>query len=187
MIAKKISIIVTSLIITLVFASPALAQGPGGAEVVFGNDLRVENETTLNRDVVVFGGRLILDNTSKIKGDVAVFGGNVDIQGTLDGDLVVFGGNVNVTGTVDGDMGLVGGNAKLGETAVVKGDIGLVGGQPEIAEGAVVEGEIRGPNRFDFEYGSGKHDDDEGPPVPPAPPMRDFPRDGFGVSGFSAG
>lgn len=180
---KNILSTMLSLLLLLVFATPVFAQGPSGAQVVFGNNLDVENETTLNRDVVVFGGQVFVDETSKINGDMAVFGGNVDIQGAIDGDTIVFGGYVTVDGTIDGDIGLVGGNISLGETAVVKGDIGLVGGQPDIAEGAVVEGEIRGPNQFEYEYGDQRSDDDGGfIPTPPAPPVApDFP---FG-NGFS--
>lgn len=185
---KKIFIILLSLLLSLVFAAPAFAQGPDGAQVVFGNNLEVTNETTLNRDVVVFGGMVLVDETSQINGDMAVFGGNVDIQGVVDGDMIVFGGNVSVSGTIDGDVGLVGGNINLGETAVVKGDIGLVGGQPNVAEGAVIEGEIRGPNQFDFEYGPGHRNDEvdgpAAPPIPPVPPVPDFPQSGSGFLGL---
>lgn len=147
------------LLLAFAWVSPALAQGPDGDQVVFGDNLVLKAEEKINGDVVVFGGNVTIPASSQI-----------------DGDLVVFGGNATVDGTVTGDIGMIGGNINLGKTAVAKGDIGILGGEAEIAEGAKVEGEVHRLNRFSF-------DDDEGftlPPIstvapdapaPPAPPV----------------
>ena len=180
---KRIFIIVVALMIPLIFATPAFAQGPDG-RVIFGDNFVLETEETFDGDLVVFGGNVTTRTGSEVDGDMVVFGGNADIQGDIDGDMVVFGGNVDINGTVDGDIGAIGGNVNLGEKAVVKGDIGLVGGQVNRAEGSVVEGEVQGINEFDYDFGDGRHDDKDefSGIVPPVSPP-DFPGSSR-VSGF---
>lgn len=159
---QKILITVLSLILTLLFATPALAQnGPEGDQVVFGRDFTLQPE-------------------EEIKGDVVVFGGNVTISAgsELDGDLVVFGGNAKIDGTVTGNVGMLGGKATLGETAVIEGDIGLVGGEVERAKGAVVEGRIEGLStsgeEVDEVYEEGEKEGITSP-IPPTPPASPVP------------
>jgi cytoskeletal protein CcmA (bactofilin family) len=144
----KFLTITLSVILSLFFATPVLAQGPNGDQVIFGQNFTLQAE-------------------EKIRGDVVVFGGNVTIHkgGEIDGDLVVFGGNTEIDGTVTGDIGMIGGNIELGETAVVEGDIGLLGGEIERAEGAVVKGRVQDLSRWSF-------GDDEAfsiPPIVPSP------------------
>lgn len=154
---RKLLIIILSLTLSLIFATPALAQGPAGAKVVLGDNLVLEGEQTLNRDVVVFGGNV-----------------SVDASSTINGDLVIFGGNATINGTINGDIGLIGGNINLGDTAVVKGDIGLVGGQANVADGAVVEGRLQGFNQFDYDYDR-EGGDKEPSPIPAVPPVPSIP------------
>ena len=172
---RKILFIVVALIVPLIFATPAFAQGPDG-RVVFGDNFVLEAEKTHDGDLAVFGGSVTTEPASEIDGDMIVFGGNADIQGDIDGDMVVFGGNVDINGTVDGDIGAIGGNVNLGENAVVKGDIGLVGGRVNRAEGSVVEGDVQGINEFDYDFGGGDKHNDESPgvvpPVAPPPSVR---------------
>jgi hypothetical protein len=156
---RKILISLLSLILLLTFTTPALAQGPDGAQVVFGSNFVVESEQTLNRDLVVFGGNVTIEESSRVEGDV-----------------VVFGGNVQIDGLVDGDIGLIGGNITLSETAVIEGDIGLVGGSPHIEDGAEIRGDIQSLTNFGYDYdhrrGDDDDDDDEGNPmVSPVPPV----------------
>jgi hypothetical protein len=146
--------VILALVSAFTWPTPALAQGPRG-------------------DQVVFGDNLVLEAEEKIEGDVLVFGGNVTMPASsqIDGDLVVFGGNADVDGTVTGDIGMIGGNINLGKTAVVKGDIGFLGGNADIAEGAKVEGDVTSLNRFGWDH-------DEGfsvPPIPPVPPVSPVP------------
>ncbi len=150
----KLFVMALSLILLLVLAPPALAQGPGeDNRVVFGSNFTLAAEQTVDGDVVVFGGNATLEKSSKIKGDLAVFGGNINIDGAVEGDIAAIGGNVN-----------------LGESAVVEGDIALLGGQATVADGAVVEGSIVKP--FD---GGFQHDfrfpEPPAPPSPPVPPQ----------------
>jgi hypothetical protein len=146
-------IFILPLILAFVWTSPALAQGPVGDQVIFGDNLVLEAEENIKGDVVVFGGNVTMPPSSQINGDLVVFGGNADIDGT-----------------VTGDIGMIGGNVKLSETAVVKGDIGLLGGNADVAEGAIFEGTVQSFNRFGFGDGEGFTI----PPIPsvvPAPPI----------------
>lgn len=165
---RKILTLILSLVLLFSFASPAFAQEPDGAQVVFGENFTLEAEKTLDRDLVVFGGDVTLEKSSQVEGDV-----------------VVFGGNVQVDGTIDGDVGLIGGNITLGETAVVEGDVGLVGGTPHIVSGAVIEGEIHSLTNFGYDYGDHHWNDDDDdndeepaqavPPVPTIPAVPTVP------------
>jgi hypothetical protein len=156
-------ILIIPFLIACAWAPPALAQGPGG-------------------DQVIFGDNLVLKAEEKIKGDVVVLGGNVTMPASseINGDLVVFGGNADIEGTVKGDIGMIGGNINLGKTAVVKGDIGLLGGEADRAEGATVEGDIQTLQRFGFGDGEGFTVPPIPsvapiPPVPPVPPVAPIP------------
>jgi cytoskeletal protein CcmA (bactofilin family) len=133
---------------------PALAQGPNGDQVVFGDNLELKAEEKINGDVLVLGGNVTIPKGSEINGD-----------------MVVLGGNVHIDGTVTGDIGLIGGNITLSKTAVVKGDIGLLGGKADVAEGATVEGQVQSFNRFVFGEGEGFTI----PPIPPASPVPPIP------------
>jgi hypothetical protein len=154
---KLITLILPLLLATIsLFAltPPALAQGPNGDQVIFGDNLELKAEEKINGDVLVFGGNVTIPKGSEINGD-----------------LVVFGGNANIDGTVTGDIGMLGGNVILGTTAVVKGDIGLLGGDADVAEGATVEGQVQSLNRFVFGEGEGFTI----PPIPPASPVPPIP------------
>ena len=50
---RRIFVILIGLMIPLIFAAPAFAQGPDG-RVVFGNNYTLEAEETLNGDLAVF-------------------------------------------------------------------------------------------------------------------------------------
>jgi cytoskeletal protein CcmA (bactofilin family) len=142
------------LFLLLALAPPALAQGPDGGRVIFGNNFTLEAEQTVEGDVVVFGGNVTTEKSSTIEGDLAVFGGNVNINGQVEGDIAAIGGNVN-----------------LGETAVVEGDIALLGGQANVGDGAVVEGSIVRPFNGGFDTKFSHDFDFPEPPAPPKPPI----------------
>jgi hypothetical protein len=83
---QKILITILSLMLMLLFATPALAQdGPEGDQVVFGRDFTLPAEQTVEGDVVVFGGNVIISAGSEVDGDLVVFGGNANINGTVTG------------------------------------------------------------------------------------------------------
>jgi hypothetical protein len=185
MMKKKMFIIPIAFIFTLIFATPAFAQGPAGAQFILGENFVLEAEKTFDRDLVVLGGNVTTEASSEIDGDVAVFGGNVEFDGNVDGDVVVFGGNVDISGTIDGDIGVVGGNVDLAESAVVKGEIGLVGGHANVAAGAVVAGEIRSLTQFEYDYDFPETDEAGIGPAEVVPP-RPGSEFGYGspLSGF---
>jgi hypothetical protein len=176
---RKIIALFITLMVSLMLATPAFAQGPSDAgRVVFGEDFTLKAEETINGDLVVFGGNVTTETSSTIDGSLVVFGGNAEINGDVDGDMVVFGGNVEVNGTVDGDMGAIGGNVKLGENAVIEGDLGLVGGRVDRAEGAVIEGDVQNVNQFDYDFNPGR-DDEHGFNGPVTPPFISSPISSF--------
>lgn len=163
---QKILITILTLILSLLFAAPALAQdGPDmGDQVFFGRDFTLQPEEEIEGNVVVFGGNVTISAGSKI-----------------DGDMVVFGGSAKIDGTVTGNVGMLGGKATLGETAVIEGDIALVGGEIQRAKGAVVEGRIEGINTSGEEVNEEYQEhEEEGmaspvPPTPPVPPVPSIP------------
>jgi cytoskeletal protein CcmA (bactofilin family) len=147
----KLLTLTLSLFLFFTFATPVLAQGPDG-RVVFGGNLTLKEEETIEGDVVVFGGDVTMPPSSTIEGDMVVFGGNANIDGQIKGDVVMLGGNIN-----------------LGETAVIEGDIGLTGGNITAAEGARIEGKVTNLG------GIFNRDDGFTAPIPPIPPVPEIP------------
>jgi len=159
---QKLLVIALTLILFLVFAVPAFAQGPdGGGRVIFGSDFTLESGETISGDVVVFGGRVEIAEDSRISGDLAAIGGNIKIEGRVNGDVAALGGNINV-----------------GESANVDGDIVLFGGKADVAEGAQVTGDIVNLTEGGFHDGFSFSIPDA-PPVPDVPRAPEPPRAGF--------
>jgi cytoskeletal protein CcmA (bactofilin family) len=171
-------------ILMTVFAVPAFAQGPDGGELVFGDNLTIDNGETFDQDVVVFGGNVTVKNGSTVDGDMVAFGGNFTVDSTskVDGDVAVLGGNVTIDGTVNGNIAAIGGNVTVAEGAKVDGDIALLGGKSTI--NGVVRGDIKNLTHFGDGYGQ---DEQESfgfpePPTPPQPPSFEYKESPF--SGF---
>lgn len=156
---RKLIILPVLIILSLVLVPAALAQGPEGGQVVFGQNYTLAAEKTLNGDLVVFGGNVDTRPSSTVRGDVVVFGGNISIDGTVEGEIAVIGGNVN-----------------LGETARVEGNIIYIGGQVSIAEGAEVKGTVTNPLAPPPE---GTFFASTPPPFPESPPEPPPPLSGF--------
>lgn len=123
------------LILMLSWTTPAFAQGGDGqpGQVIFGNDLRLEEGDVIEGDVVVFGGDLEMADGSSIEGDVVVFGGSGEINGEVDGDAAFIGGSI-----------------KLGSTAEINGDVASIGGEVDVDEDAYVRGRVIETTEFDF-------------------------------------
>jgi hypothetical protein len=134
---KKLVYAIVLLMLSLSWATPALAQDGDGepGQVVFGRNVTVEAGQAINDDVVIFGGNLTVEEGGRINGNAVVFGGNGDIQGEIDGDAA-----------------FIGGNAMLGSKARVEGDLATVGGQAELDEGAYVRGDVIETTTFDFRF-----------------------------------
>lgn len=125
--AKRL-LILTAVSALLIFAAvPTAAAGPrpqGG--VIFGSDVRVESDETIDGDLVVFGGDIVVES-----------------GGRVEGDLVAIGGDITVSGEVEGDVVAVGGDLLLTFTAVVGGNVVSPFGEVEREEGAEVRGEVQ--------------------------------------------
>lgn len=105
------------------------SEGMGG-EAIFGDNVTLRRDETIDNDLVVMGGNFTMEEQSKVKGDLALFGGNVESQGSIDGDVAIFGGNLTLgsKAKVSGDIAVIGGNANVNEDALVTGRIHTTGG-----------------------------------------------------------
>jgi cytoskeletal protein CcmA (bactofilin family) len=122
----KYVLLISSLAGFILFgwASPVLAQGPGG-------------------DQMSFGGHVELAEGDVVSGDLVLFGGNLNMKAgsRIEGDLVVFGGNGTVNGEVYGDVVFVGGNLDIGDAAAIKGNVSTTfGSRLSVDEGAEING-----------------------------------------------
>ncbi len=75
-------------------------------------DTVVEENETINNDVIVFDGDLEIQTGGIVNGDVIVFNGDAEIYGTVNGDLVIFNGDLDAHGqaSVRGDCVLLNGD-----------------------------------------------------------------------------
>lgn len=156
---KKLLLLTSLIALTLLFATPILAQGP---------------EVNIEAGRVVFGSSLTLEEDDFVEGDVVVFGGNFEmLEGSeVSGSVVVFGGQVTINGEVENDVAAIGGNISVEESAVVKGDVVGLGGQVSIDESADVRGSVAEGPEFNF---ADKGFSIDIPAVPDAPAMPDAP------------
>lgn len=105
------------------------SEGMGG-EAIFGDNVTLRRDETIDNDLVVMGGNFTMEEQSEVKGDLALFGGNVESDGSIDGDVAIFGGNLTLgaKARVSGDIAVIGGNANVNEEALVAGRIHTTGG-----------------------------------------------------------
>ena len=133
--------LILALILSLAFASPALAAP--AARSVFGETYTLHSGETLDEDLNIFGGMVTLEDGSTVNGDVSLTGGSLSAQGEINGDLRITGGVVDLNGTLDGEIEAMGGVIRLSSEAHVTGDIVDTGSMLSMDEGAQVDGEIR--------------------------------------------
>jgi len=140
---KRISLILVLTALLAALATPALADGPEGDVVIWGDNYTLESGERLSGDLLVYAGDVDLESGSQVNGDVTLFGGNLEIKGEIEGDVTVWGGNVSIR-----------------SSATIRGQVVAVGGNILREEGATVRGgEIEG---FPFKLPN--------PPKPPTPP-----------------
>jgi hypothetical protein len=96
--------------IFLVFVALAMPAGAVLADPFF--DTVVEENETINNDVIVFDGDLEIEDGGVVNGDVIVFNGDAELAGTINGDLVIFNGDLDAQGqaTIQGDCVLLNGD-----------------------------------------------------------------------------
>lgn len=114
-----------ALLLALLMPVRALAGELLESKVVFGGEFTLQNNETLDGDLVVLGGVAELRQGSNVKGNIAFFGGRLECRGNVTGDIVGFGGTI-----------------ELQRTAYVGGDVILFGSVYQQQEGAQVVGEV---------------------------------------------
>jgi cytoskeletal protein CcmA (bactofilin family) len=112
------------IVLAIVCATPALAQGENGKFVV-GEDYVLEADQTLDGGLVLFGGSATIKKGARVNGDLFVSGGDVTIAGEVYGDVAAWGGNV-----------------RLNRTAVIVGNVLTLGGEVLRDEGSQVSGSV---------------------------------------------
>lgn len=137
-------VIFTAVLLAVIFTptASALAQGPGGDVVLFGQNYTLKSGDALNGSLVVFGGNVTIEEDATVTGDTVLMGGNFKLAGAIDGNLAVFGGNLSISGKITGDIVVIGGQAQLTDTAIVNGNISLVGAELQRDPKAQVSGNI---------------------------------------------
>jgi hypothetical protein len=96
-----------SLVLTLLFASGALAQSPGSRAYV-GEDIYVASGQQVHNAMCIFC--------------------SVQVEGDLTGRVLVLFGSLNVTGHVEKGATVIGGNAVVDSQARIGGDTTVLGG-----------------------------------------------------------
>jgi hypothetical protein len=96
-----------SLVLTLLFASAALAQSPGNRAYVV-EDIYVASGQQVNNAMCIFC--------------------SVQVEGDLTGRVLVLFGSLNVTGHVEKGATVIGGNAVVDSQARIGGDTTVLGG-----------------------------------------------------------
>jgi hypothetical protein len=132
---KRILSVGLLLLLVLIWAAPAFAQGgdQGSGQLVFGRNVTLATGDSISGDLTLFGGNLTMAAGSWISGNLVVFGGNADIAGEVRGQVVTIGGNIS-----------------LKSAARVQGDVSSVGGHVTRAAGAQVTGKVVEGGRFDL-------------------------------------
>lgn len=134
-VTKFFSIISLLAILTLAFATPAMAfDGRSG------NDITIEADEVIEDDLYVSAENFTLEGT--VKGDLIVGGSNITINGTVDGDLVAMGQSIVINGTVTGDARIAGAAMQIGQTAVLEEDLLAGGASLETKDGSKIGGEL---------------------------------------------
>lgn len=111
--------------------APATARVERQAMVVFGHDVELKADETVE--------------------SVVVFGGTARVHGKVRDAVVAIGGNIEVDGEVGDAVVAVLGGIKAKEGAHVKGEMVSVGGRVELAPGAKVDGQVQ-----EVDFGLGK-------------------------------
>lgn len=101
-----------TLIIFLVLLALMIPAGTILADPIF--DTVVEENETINNDVIVFDGDLEIQSGGVVNGDVIVFNGDARLSGTVNGDLVIFNGDLDAGGqaVIHGDCVLLNGDVE---------------------------------------------------------------------------
>lgn len=109
--------------IAFVFLIILVLAAPSGAVLAASYfDTVVEENETINNDVIVFDGDFEIQNGATINGDVIIFNGDASVAGTINGDLVIFNGDLETRGqaNVNGDCVLLNGEVEDGSNSGIR-------------------------------------------------------------------
>lgn len=121
---RHVSIIVLLFLIVLM-TTAFTARGNGEDSFIFGDDLTVQKDESID-------------------GNAAVLFGDAVVDGTINGELAVIFGDVVVNGEVGGNVATIFGSVKVGENGVINGSVAAVMGEVKKEPGAVISGEVAG-------------------------------------------
>ncbi len=113
-----------AVMLFLSLAMPVWANDGNGQVILFGENLIIRENETVDGDVVILGGNVELRNGGRVRGDLACLGGTASVDGRIEGSLVVLGGTVD-----------------LKSNAVVGEDLFTLGSRVSRAEGATIRGQ----------------------------------------------
>ncbi len=124
---RGVTILLVVVGLLLIGASPALADGPpNDGTTVFNHDFTVEDDESIEGDLVVFNGDASIEEGGWVEGSLIVWNGDAEVEGTVEGDLVVTNGKI-----------------LLASEARIEGDVVCSHNcQVERAEGARVDGAV---------------------------------------------
>jgi cytoskeletal protein CcmA (bactofilin family) len=120
---RRVAVVVLLVLVGILHATPAWAQGSGADEFV------------------VLSGPADVPEGNQV-GDLVVFHGSSTVDGTVDGSLTAFDAPVTISGRVNGDVVVFNGPVVLRSGANVSGDI-VSQDDPQVESGATVGGETR--------------------------------------------
>ena len=106
-IQRIMAIFVLAAMLSLTFATPALAFDGRSGDVVV-----IKADEVVNDDLYVSANEFTLEGT--VKGDLIVFATTVYINGTVEGDLIAAGNTIVIEGTVTDDVRIAGAALQLG-------------------------------------------------------------------------
>ena len=126
---KRLCIVLLNLVVLsfLTPTRPVHAAARQGDEVVFGDDLTLQEGEQVTGDVVIIGGNLNMRTGSQVEGSVTALGGRAVVDGTVQGDVVALGGDVS-----------------LEANARIRGKVIALGGQVHQAPGAQTGDVVQG-------------------------------------------
>ena len=121
-------IIIFATILTLFFTFPGTVQAEDGdqpGQIIFGGNYVLDEDETLEGDLIIIGGNATLKSGSVLNGDILIAGGTINVSGSINGNLLSFGGVVNIE-----------------SDAKIHGDLVRFGGVYNIDQGAEIEGNL---------------------------------------------
>jgi hypothetical protein len=127
----KISILLFSLILTLIFMFPTTARAQGITV-----DDTVKKGEVMDRSVILSGAEVVMDGV--INGDLVAIGTEITINGEVDGNLVAIGKNVLINGPIAGTAYVAALNLDMGPLANIGRDVFFVGSNLEMQEGSAI-------------------------------------------------